>query len=171
MLSGSKRRADHELPSSVQAAVRELNAALTAFEADDALWTGVLTGAGERAFCAGADLKWMAAHPQATRSDWGTHDGIWRRPLQKPLIAAVNGHCLGGGMELALCCDLIIASETASFGMPELRNAGSYPGDGGPFRVTLQIRISGWRGAPRWPRCGSTSAASPRCGPRASVSA
>ena len=58
---------------------------------------------------------------------------------EKPIIAAVNGYCLGGGFEIALCCDLIIATTNAIFGLPELKNAGSFPGDGGPFRLPRQI--------------------------------
>ena len=119
--------------------IRALNDAFARFLDDETLWTAVLTGAGERAFCVGADLKWMAAHPQATLDDWGQREGFVRRPIWKPIIAAVNGYCLGGGLEVALSCDLIIASQTATFGFPELRTAGSFPGDGGPLRLPRQL--------------------------------
>src|SRR5213596_3637861 len=93
-------------------------------DSNDDIWVGVITGAGERAFTAGADL--VAMHGTAERAEVG-----WSSPrptrfdlgleVQKPLIAAVNGYCLAGGLELALGCDIRIASETASFGCPEVR--------------------------------------------------
>lgn len=92
----------------------------------------VITGAGERAFCAGADLKerrtlnadekWQ----QRTRV-WEVNEAIWRLP--QPVIAAVHGHCLGGGFELALYCDLRIAADNSVFSFPEM-TLGAYPGAG-----------------------------------------
>ena len=132
-------------PSSLNAftpsTVEELNEAIDEFENDNELWTAVLTGSGEKAFCVGADLKWMASNLDAKREDWKTHEGIWKKMTVKPIIAAVNGYCLGGGMEIALCCDLIIATRNSSFGLPELKNAGSFPGDGGLFRLPRQIPL------------------------------
>ena len=122
-------------PSTVEA----LNQAIDEFENDNELWTAVLTGGGKKSLCVGADLKWMASNPDAKREDWKTHKGIWKKMTEKPIIAAVNGYCLGGGFEIALCCDLIIAATNAIFGLPELKNAGSFPGDGGPFRLPRQI--------------------------------
>ncbi len=97
---------------------------LQAFENDDDLRVAVLTGAGDKAFCAGADLKKKGA---------GGIQELWSRERQdyraggralsvsKPLIAAINGYCLAGGLELALACDIRIASTSASFGSPEVR--------------------------------------------------
>jgi enoyl-CoA hydratase len=95
----------------------------------------VLTG-GDKAFAAGADITEMVSSSTAemrTSSFIPTFDGILS--IQKPIIAAVSGHCLGGGCELALSCDLIIASESARFGQPEI-NLGIIPGAGGTQRLT-----------------------------------
>jgi enoyl-CoA hydratase len=113
----------------------ELADALTAFDNDDTIRAIILTG-NERAFAAGADIKEMASA--------GTIDmlvsmrfGQWERirKLRKPLIAAVSGFCLGGGNELAMTCDLIVAAESARFGQPEI-NIGVIPGAGGTQRLT-----------------------------------
>ena len=101
----------------------ELDQAFNAFAADPEQWVAILTGAGDRAFCAGSDLKEMAAAQGAAKpmppSGYGglTH----RSDLNKPVIAAVNGVAAGGGFEVALACDLIVATETARFGLPEPR--------------------------------------------------
>jgi enoyl-CoA hydratase/carnithine racemase len=117
------------------------------FEADDDLWVGVLTGAGDRAFSVGQDLKEAAAlneQPDAKPSTFGSRGRPgWPRlterfDLAKPLIARVQGYCLGGGCELALACDVIVASDDASFGLPEARH-GLIPGAGGVFRLTRQL--------------------------------
>lgn len=118
--------------------MEELLAALEAFDADPAIGALVITG-DERAFAAGADIKEMAG---ATAVDMLTRDSIGRwdrlRRLKKPLLAAVSGHCLGGGNELAMTCDLIVASETARFGQPEI-NIGVIPGAGGTQRLTRAV--------------------------------
>src|SRR5207302_6101831 len=93
-------------------------------DSDEDIWVGVITGTGDKAFTAGADLVGM--HGTAEKAEVG-----WTSPrpkrfdlgleVQKPLIAAVNGFCLAGGLELALVCDIRVASETAQFGTPEVK--------------------------------------------------
>lgn len=116
------------------ALVAELNAALDAFEADDAIGCIVITGS-EKAFAAGADIKEMQSktYMQAYKEDFIT---TWERitRARKPVIAAVSGFALGGGCELAMMCDFIIASDTAKFGQPEIR-LGVMPGAGGTQRL------------------------------------
>jgi E-phenylitaconyl-CoA hydratase len=114
------------------ASLRELRTALCQARDDENVRAIVLTGAGERAFCVGADLKntlpptqsYGAAYVKSL--DQAADQGIYVRLLElsdlriwKPIIAAINGHCLGGGLELALQCDLRVASSNASFGLPE----------------------------------------------------
>jgi crotonobetainyl-CoA hydratase len=113
----------------------ELQAAFDAFAADPEQLICVLTGAGERAFCAGSDLK-AGYHRGYPKNGYA---GLSERfDLYKPVIAAVNGVCLGGGFEVALACDIIIASETASFGLPEPR-VGAIALGGGIHRLVRQI--------------------------------
>ncbi len=118
--------------------MEELVAALEAFDGDEAIGCLVVTG-NERAFAAGADIKEMA---EASAVEMLLRDNIARwdrlRRLKKPLIAAVSGFCLGGGCELALACDMIVASETARFGQPEI-NLGVMPGAGGTQRLTRAV--------------------------------
>ena len=121
------------------ALVTELAAAVDTFEADDEIGCIVLTGS-ERAFAAGADIKEMANH---TYMDVYLSDFItkkWGRvaTARKPVIAAVAGYALGGGCELAMMCDIIIASDTARFGQPEIK-LGVMPGIGGTQRLTRVI--------------------------------
>jgi enoyl-CoA hydratase len=113
----------------------ELVGALEAFDADDAIRAIVITG-DDRAFAAGADIKEMAG-ASAIDMQQGRRLGQWERirKLRKPLIAAVSGFCLGGGNELAMTCDLIVAAESARFGQPEI-NIGVIPGAGGTQRLT-----------------------------------
>ena len=102
---------------------RELGATFKAFRDDASLRVAIVTGAGERFFCAGWDLK-AAAGGDPVDGDYGVggFGGIQELPaLNKPLIAAVNGMAVGGGWELALSCDLILASANASFALPEIR--------------------------------------------------
>ncbi len=117
---------------------RELVAALTDFDADPGIGAMVITG-NERAFAAGADIKEMAdasAVEMLTRDIIGNFDGI--RRVKKAVIAGVSGWCLGGGNELAMSCDMIVASETARFGQPEI-NLGVIPGAGGTQRLTRAV--------------------------------
>jgi enoyl-CoA hydratase len=118
--------------------MEELIAALEAFDRDPAIGCMVITG-NERAFAAGADIKEMAgagAVDMLLRGSISRWDRL--RRIKKPVVAAVSGHCLGGGCELALACDLIVASETARFGQPEI-NLGVMPGAGGTQRLTRAV--------------------------------
>ncbi|MET3528095.1 enoyl-CoA hydratase-related protein [Phenylobacterium koreense] len=99
----------------------ELDEAFNAFAADPDQWVGVVTGAGDRAFSAGNDLKHQAGGGGMTLPPSGFAGLTSRFDLTKPLIAAVNGVAMGGGFEIALACDLVIASETATFALPEPR--------------------------------------------------
>ncbi len=117
------------------------------FEGDDEIWAGVLTGAGERSFSVGQDLKETAAsRPGGRPSTIGSRDRPgWPRlterfTMSKPLVARVNGYALGGGFELALACDVIVAAEHATFALPEAR-LGLMAGAGGVFRLTRQIPL------------------------------
>ena len=116
--------------------VRELGNALDALEADNDIGAIVLTG-NEKAFCAGADIKEMAekSFVEAYREDFITVD--WERlaTCRKPVIAAVSGYALGGGCEIAMMCDFILAAENAKFGQPEI-TIGILPGAGGTQRLT-----------------------------------
>jgi crotonobetainyl-CoA hydratase len=101
---------------------RELSAAFDDFGADPDAWVAIITGAGERAFSAGNDLKYSAEHGFREPLAKGGFGGLTSRwDLFKPVIAAVNGAALGGGFELALACDIIVASSSARFGLPEPR--------------------------------------------------
>jgi enoyl-CoA hydratase len=116
----------------------ELNEALAAFDADRAIGCMVITGS-ERAFAAGADIKEMQAltYPDTYLDDFITSwDQVAAR--RKPIIAAVAGFALGGGCELAMMCDFIIAADTAKFGQPEIK-LGVIPGAGGTQRLTRAI--------------------------------
>jgi enoyl-CoA hydratase len=118
--------------------LKELNTALAEFDADPNIGAMVITG-DERAFAAGADIKEMAEASAFEMLQWdniSAYDGIMR--IRKPIIAAVSGYCLGGGNELAMSCDMIVASETARFGQPEI-NLGVIPGAGGTQRLTRVV--------------------------------
>ncbi len=116
----------------------ELMAALELFDADDSIGCMVITG-NEKAFAAGADIKEMANATPVTMLDNPFID-YWDRlrKIGKPVIAAVSGFALGGGCELAMACDMIIASESATFGQPEI-NLGIIPGAGGTQRMTYAV--------------------------------
>lgn len=113
----------------------ELTQAVHDFDADDDLWVVVVQGAGDRAFCAGWDLKeegkaspefvdWETRRREGRRDPFGhltnMNSGDLPQGVWKPIIASVQGYCLGGGFELALNCDFIVASSTATFGLPEV---------------------------------------------------
>lgn len=97
----------------------ELEAAFNAFAADDDLQVAIVTGAGERAFCAGSDLKSFRIENAPPYPAHGYAGLIKRHDLIKPVIAAVNGLALGGGMEMALACDIVLAAQSARFGLVE----------------------------------------------------
>ena len=116
----------------------EIRDALRALDEDDTIRVVILTG-GERVFAAGADIKQMAdatAISMLNIDQFSTWDQIKKN--KKPIIAAVSGFALGGGCELAMTCDMIIASETAQFGQPEI-NIGTMPGAGGTQRLTRAV--------------------------------
>ncbi|WP_229756485.1 enoyl-CoA hydratase/isomerase family protein [Cnuibacter physcomitrellae] len=120
----------------------ELGAAIDLLERSDDLLVGVLTGTG-RAFCVGADMKAVASgspfdalrHPE-----WG-FAGMATRRLDKPLVAAVNGAAIGGGLEIALCCDVIVAADDALLGLPEVRH-GVFAAGGGVQRLARRVPLS-----------------------------
>jgi enoyl-CoA hydratase len=118
--------------------VGELADALEEFDADSEIGCMVITGAGDRAFAAGADIKEMSDKSPIDMMLSGF--GAWQRikQIRKPLIAAVGGYALGGGCELAMNCDMIVASENARFGQPEI-NLGIIPGAGGTQRLTRTV--------------------------------
>ena len=128
----------------------EMAEALDAFEADHDLVVAVITGAGG-SFCAGMDLKAFAAGERPEIEGRG-FAAITERPPAKPVIAAVEGFALAGGCELALACDLIVAAETAEFGLPEA-TLGLVAGSGGlvrlpqriPRQIALELAITGRR--------------------------
>lgn len=116
-----------------------LEAALIELETSDDLWIGILTSSDDRAFCAGADLKVVSQGKfQEIFTSEGGFAGITKRERSKPLIAAVNGDALAGGCEIALSCDLIVASEHARFGLPEVRRS-LVAAAGGLFRLPARI--------------------------------
>lgn len=116
----------------------ELNQALENFDRDPGIGAIVVTG-NERVFAAGADIKEMS-DVSAVEMLNGDHISAFDEIIKtkKPVIAAVSGHCLGGGNELAMSCDMIVASETARFGQPEI-NLGVIPGAGGTQRLTRAV--------------------------------
>jgi enoyl-CoA hydratase/carnithine racemase len=138
----------------------ELREAFTAFRDDPEQWVAILTGAGEKAFSTGADLVSMA---QAMKEGRGTRlpvpfGGITRDfECWKPTIAAINGYCLAGGLELVLCCDIRIAAEHAQFGLPEVTRA-IIPGAGGtqrlpravPRAAAMHLLLTGGRFDAQW---------------------
>ena len=117
----------------------ELGQAMAAFDADPAIGAIVLTGS-EKAFAAGADIKEMKirTYPEVYKEDFIGKRWEAVLTIQKPVIAAVGGFALGGGCELAMMCDMIIAADTAKFGQPEI-NLGIIPGAGGSQRLTRAV--------------------------------
>jgi methylglutaconyl-CoA hydratase len=138
-IDGASRR-----NSITMAMLAELNALLDRAAADRTLRCVVLTGAGDKAFCAGADLKERARMGEGEVHAF--HDGL-RRALRaieqapQPFVAAVNGAALGGGFELALACDLRIASDSAQLGLPEV-GLGIIPGGGGTQRLPRLVGVA-----------------------------
>ena len=116
----------------------ELHNVFNEFDADPAQWIAIVTGAGDRAFSAGNDLKWQAAGGKRGFDTSGFAGLTSRFDCDKPVIAAVNGVAMGGGFEIALACDLIIASENATFALPEPR-VGLAALAGGLHRLPRQI--------------------------------
>lgn len=139
-------------------AQHELDRAFNEFADDPETWVAIVTGAGDRAFSAGNDLKYQAEHGAAAvregrKGTRGGFGGLVRRfDCFKPIIAAVNGFALGGGFEIALSCDIIIASEKAVFGLPEPR-VGLMAAAGGvhrlprhvPYHVAMGMMLTGRR--------------------------
>jgi len=119
--------------------MQELGAALMAFDADDAIGAIVITG-NEKAFAAGADIGAMKDFDfqHAYKTNYITRDWEHIRTVRKPVIAAVAGYALGGGCEVAIMCDIIIAAESAKFGQPEI-NLGVLPGSGGTQRLPRAV--------------------------------
>ena len=135
----------HVLNAINASAEAELQAIWERIEQDRDVWVVALTGAGERAFCVGADMKNVSRSGLeywAARREGGFGGIALRDTLDVPVIARVNGHALGGGFEMVLGCDIVVASETASFGLPEPR-VGRLPLDGG---MTLLTRHRAWLG-------------------------
>ena len=119
--------------------MQELGAALQAFDGDDAIGAIVLAGS-EKAFAAGADIAAMKDWNflDVYRDDYITRDWEHIRNVRKPVIAAVCGYALGGGCELAMMCDIVIAARGAKFGQPEI-NLGTFPGAGGTQRLPRAV--------------------------------
>ena len=125
----------------------ELHDAFNRFNDDPDAWVAILTGAGERAFSAGNDLRYTAERDQGQHGDQDPSVRYARVPFGgitsnfecwKPMIAAVNGYALGGGLETAMACDIIIAANHAQLGLPEPR-VGLYAGAGGVFRLPRHL--------------------------------
>jgi enoyl-CoA hydratase len=121
------------------ATIRQLVTELERLDADEACRVVVITGAGDRAFAGGADIRGMADSTPATLERDGAFD-VWNRvaTIRVPLVAAVRGYALGGGCELAMQCDLIVAADDAIFGQPEIR-LGVIPGAGGTQRLVRAL--------------------------------
>ena len=119
--------------------MQELGAALRAFDADDGIGAIVIAG-GDKAFAAGADIAAMKDWNflDVYRDDYITRDWEHIRTVRKPVIAAVAGYALGGGCELAMMCDIVIAAKGAKFGQPEI-NLGTFPGAGGTQRLPRAV--------------------------------
>ena len=129
------------------ATVAQMTEAMDLLDAEDDLFAGVITGAGSH-FCAGADLKAVARNEKLFSERGGF--GMFGRPSRKPLIAAVEGFAVGGGFELCLSCDLIVAAETAQMGLPEVRH--NVVAIGGalfrlpyriPYHVAMELALTG----------------------------
>jgi E-phenylitaconyl-CoA hydratase len=135
-----------EAMNALNTAVRQgLNESLRSFRDDPDAWVAIISGAGERAFSAGADLKEMSASREAEAASGQVAAPIPAGPggdlvTWKPIIAAISGYCLAGGLELALRCDIRIASEDSRFGLTEV-SRGIIPGGGGTQRLPRTIPV------------------------------
>lgn len=127
-------------PATHNAVTRSMSVAIAAavdrLDADDTLSVGILTGTG-RSFCSGMDLKGFlrGEHPEVEGRGFG---GFTQQPPKKPIIAAIEGYALAGGFELMLACDLVVAAESATFGLPEVAR-GLIAGSGGLLRLATTI--------------------------------
>jgi crotonobetainyl-CoA hydratase len=157
---------------------RELSAALDAFGTDQALRVAVITGAGERAFCVGSDLKARAEKNADDHPPTGFGGISHRFDLAKPVIAAVNGLALGGGVEIVAACDLAVAADHAEFALPEPRVGLAALGGGGlqrlardlPLKYAMELVLTGRRfGAEEARRIGLINDVVPRAGLKARV--
>jgi enoyl-CoA hydratase len=131
---GARNAVNTEVATGIEAAIDQM-------EADDEVWVGILTGAQTEKgyiFCAGADLKQMAVDPGGMQTARGGFGGLVQRERTKPLIAAVDGPALAGGTELVLACDLVVASRTAVFGIPEVKR-NLVAAAGGLFRLPRKL--------------------------------
>ncbi|OFW54874.1 MAG: hypothetical protein A2146_05690, partial [Actinobacteria bacterium RBG_16_67_10] len=125
--------------------LEELEAEIERLDADDAVRAIVLKGAGERAFVAGADIKEFPALRESAMEEGGSARGIQKLgarmdAARTPFIAAIHGFCLGGGLELAMCCDIRVAADSAQLGQPEIK-LGLIPGGGGTQRLPRLVGI------------------------------
>lgn len=127
---------DREMRSRLPEAIREA-------DSDPEVRVIVLSGAGERAFCAGADVKAFGTEASPAEYRRSRLEDHWTDVLEsakKPLIAAIHGYCLGGGLEMALACDMRIAAEDSSFALPEV-SRGTIPGAGGTQRLARMVGL------------------------------
>lgn len=126
----------------------ELSQACDQIEQDDDIWLAVITGAGDKAFSAGRDLKQMAQINAASKAEKREEAELWKKITRltdrhyfpKPIIARLNGSAYGGGLEIALACDIIVAAEHARIGLPEARR-GLIPFAGGVHRLPRQMPL------------------------------
>jgi enoyl-CoA hydratase/carnithine racemase len=123
----------------------ELEAEIERLDADDAVRAIVLRGAGDRAFVAGADISEFPALREAASQESGSARGIQKLgarmdAARTPFVAAIHGYCLGGGLELAMCCDIRVAAEDAQLGQPEIK-LGLIPGGGGTQRLPRLVGL------------------------------
>jgi enoyl-CoA hydratase len=131
---GARNAVNTEVATGIEAAIDQI-------ESDDEVWVGILTGAKTDKgyiFCAGADLKQMSVDPGGMQTERGGFGGLAQRERSKPLIAAVDGPALAGGTELVLACDLVVASRTAVFGIPEVKR-NLVAAAGGLFRLPRKL--------------------------------
>ncbi len=119
-------------------ASHELGAVFDAFEADPDLWIAIITGAGDKAFCAGSDLRSAMDRSKPPVPESGFAGLVWRFDRKKPVIAAVNGQAMGGGFETALASDIIVAADSATFGLTEPR-VGLAALGGGIQRIVQEL--------------------------------